>query len=460
MVALSLVVAGCLLAWRRSADPQVVPSTENASTDATNGTSMAAVDSNATATASATVTDTQSTLTVVTNFEGASARVLALGPGTQTIRITPGGKVERGWPCWWFLRLNGVDVHRPLVVQVVAGTPIVNANEGTKISKLGADWSLPSRAAISTNGIDWEQTPTGERQGNKITYRIQPEATNLWLAWGPPFTLSDAWTFVRGAAHDHSFAKSFTLTNSLENRPVPALQVSEGNTPSSRRPAIWVIARQHAWEVGGSWVAAGFTDWLLSDDQRASWLRSHAEIFIVPVMDSDRVATGDGGKDSLPRDHNRDWSDAPHYPEVTAVEKSVLALAKQNRMALLVDVHDPSAKARDCQLWVTPTKFLSALTAQNQDRFIRAAIKEIQGPIPETEKLVWDGPADTPFWHTWWHRLSCPWVYEHANPQTVAVTLEVAWNAPDSTISGYGSVGEGLGRAIELYMHQTIGGAD
>jgi hypothetical protein len=39
--------------------------------------------------------------------------------------------------------------------------------------------------------------------------------------------------------------------------------------------------------------------------------------------------------------------------------------------------------------------------------------------------------------------LTCPWVYEHANPQTVAVTLEVPWNADASTISGYRSVGEG-----------------
>ncbi len=236
---------------------------------------------------------------------------------------------------------------------------------------------------------------------------------------------------------------------------IPALQVSEGDLPASHRPAIWVIARQHAWEVGGSWVATGFAEWLLSKDPLAKQLRSETEIFIVPVMDGDRVATGDGGKDSLPQDDNRDWSDAAHYPEVTAIQQRILTLAKEKRMALLVDVHDPNAKARESQLWVTPTQFLNATQAQNQERFIRAAIKEIQDPMPVTDKLVWDGPAATAYWQVWWHRLSCPWVYEHSDPQTVAVTFEVPWNAPDSTISGYRSVGQGLGRAIERYIRET-----
>ncbi len=69
----------------------------------------------------------QAALTVMTNFEGASARVLALDPATQTIRIVPAGNPGRGWPCWWYLRLNGVDVDRPLVLQVVANTSAISS---------------------------------------------------------------------------------------------------------------------------------------------------------------------------------------------------------------------------------------------------------------------------------------------------------------------------------------------
>jgi hypothetical protein len=45
------------------------------------------------------------------------------------------------------------------------------------------------------------------------------------------------------------------------------------------------------------WVAQGFAEWLLSDrDADAAWLRQHGEVFIVPIMDVDNVATGNGGK--------------------------------------------------------------------------------------------------------------------------------------------------------------------
>ena len=398
-------------------------------------------------------------LAVTTDFEGASARVLSLDPVTQTIRITPGGNPERGWPCWWSLRVTGVDLARPLVLRVLANTPDITSEGGNKHVRLGADWSLPDRVSVSTNGVVWAQSEIGERQGDQTTYSIQPEASNLWLAWGPLFTLTNTWRFVQDAARDHACAKYFTLARSREDRLVPALQVSEGDLPAAHRPAIWVIARQHAWEVGGTWVSIGFAEWLLSQDPRATRLRSQAEIFIVPVMDSDRVATGDGGKESIPRDHNEDWSDAPNYPEVAAVEKRILAAAAENRMALLVDLHDPNLKARESQLWATPANFLGALAAQNQQRFIQSASQEITEPMAVAKNIIWDGPEKAGWWQTAWHHLTCPWVYEHANPQTVAVTLEVPWNAPASTISGYRSVGEGLGRTIELYLRETPGSA-
>jgi murein tripeptide amidase MpaA len=83
--------------------------------------------------------------------------------------------------------------------------------------------------------------------------------------------------------------------------------VSEAASPA---PAgIWIQARQHAWESGSGWVARGLVEWLLGEDADASWLRLHAELFVVPIMDVDNAATGNGGKEADPRDHNRDWDD-------------------------------------------------------------------------------------------------------------------------------------------------------
>ena len=55
---------------------------------------------------------------ISTNFENASVRVLALNAATQTVRITPAGDAARGWPNWWYLRVDNVDTGKPVTLEV------------------------------------------------------------------------------------------------------------------------------------------------------------------------------------------------------------------------------------------------------------------------------------------------------------------------------------------------------
>jgi hypothetical protein len=56
----------------------------------------------------------------------------------------------------------------------------------------------------------------------------------------------------------------------------------------------------------------------VSDDPRAAALRERAAAFVIPIMDVDSVQQGAGGKWQDPHDHNRDWSDKPHWRAVQA----------------------------------------------------------------------------------------------------------------------------------------------
>lgn len=55
----------------------------------------------------------------------------------------------------------------------------------------------------------------------------------------------------------------------------------------------------------------------------AAWLGQHADVFIIPVIDVDNTATGNGGKNALPHDHNRDWCPKPHWNETIAAQRQV-----------------------------------------------------------------------------------------------------------------------------------------
>ena len=201
---------------------------------------------------------------------------------------------------------------------------------------------MPTQAAFSIDGETWLHTEKGTRQDEWMIYTLKPEAASVFVAWGPPYTPSTAPKFVRAMSEKSPHAKATELCRSRGDRAVPMLHIQEGERTPEQRFGVWVQARQHAWESGLSWVAQGFAEWLLSDATDAAWLRQHAEIFIVPIMDVDNTATGNGGKDAQPQDHNRDWSAQPHWNEIIAAQRKVGDLIAAGRMDVFLDLHNPA----------------------------------------------------------------------------------------------------------------------
>jgi hypothetical protein len=377
-------------------------------------------------------------LRVSTNFESGSASVVAIDTNTQTIRFQPAGKAERGWQNWWFLRVDGADTRRPVNLELEA------------VGKLSPAWAMPDRAAFSTNGSVWTQTALGERRDKIQIYRVSTPSPTFWLAWGPPFTASDAAAFGQRLAAAHSSVKTFELCKSLEGRSVPAWKIAEGARPSGKRMGVWIVAREHAWESGGSWVARGIVEWLVGPDEHARWLRENAEVFVVPVMDVDRVATGDGGKGSSPRDHTFDWSEPPHYREVAAAQQQIRSLLQEGRMNLLLDLHNPGAR-KDPEaegLYLTPPNLLSAPVVKLQERFVSLLQEEFPKLTFTDEKPRSNDPVDVKRWHG----ITTSWLLDQGSTNTVGYTIETPWNTPQGTTEGYAKVGRRLGLVMEKYL--------
>lgn len=378
------------------------------------------------------------TLVVDTDFPGGSAEVAAIDQSERLIRLTPTAHKDRGWACWWYLRVSGITPGQTITLDVGE-----------------APWATPDRAAFSLNGTTWQQTAPGQRDGKRIVYRQQIDAETAWFAWGPPFVPADAEELVKEAARS-PHAEAFLLCKTREGRDVPALRISEGDLPPSQRRGIWVQARQHAWESGSSWVGKGFLDWVLSDKPEAQSLRRGSLIVFVPIMDIDNVHRGAGGKNQVPQDHNRDWSDQPHWRAVEAAQQQILDIADQGRMDLFVDLHNPGADAREPYFYVVPDGMLTPAGRQNLAAFLKAAQTEMTGPLPFTGRTIESGAR----YDANWEAISKNWVARHAGPGVVALTLETAWNTPHSTQTGYQQVGRELGRAIERYVRDESDQSD
>lgn len=388
-------------------------------------------------------------ITLVTDFEGGSAKVVAIDQGAKSIRIMPGGDPARGWPCWWYLRVEGLSAGDEVTLEVEPSDARLPATKTRPEKLLSADNSQPDRAHWSTNGKTWQHTQPGRKIDGGTAYAITSPGKRLWLAWGPPFTPQDSAALLKSLAAGKSGAEVFELSRSDDGRPCLALRLKEGNLPDEKRLAVWLQARQHAWECGGSWVCFGAAEWLAGDDPAARALRETCEIVFVPIVDVDNTATGNGGKECVPQDHNRDWSDKPYHAEVAAVQQQLARYAAEHRLALFVDMHVPGAGNKAPFYFAPHDDLLSELGRRNLDRFFTTSRGEFKGPLGiVADKLRTNGPSYDPLWQ----QISINWVAAHGNTFTVAVTLETPWNTPHSTSAGYQTVGRDLAQTIEKYL--------
>jgi hypothetical protein len=382
-------------------------------------------------------------LSVRTDFENASAEVIAVHQESGLIQMRPAGDPKRGWPCWWSFQVDGIEPGRTLTIEVDRAP-----------GNLSASWAQPGYASYSIDGgKTWLQTEKGVAKDGRKSYAARINAKSAWFAWGPVFDVGDAHELVDRLAAEHRYVTKFELAKSRAGRGVPAIVVDEksADVDDSSRFGLWIQARQHAWESGGSWVGVGFIDWLTSDDPRAAALRKRAIITFVPVMDVDSVATGNGGKNQVPQDHNRDWSAAPHFPEVAAAQKRIAELDKAGRFDLFVDLHNPAPGDLRPFFFVSPDEELSPTGRRNLATFVAAAKGEIVGPLVLSPNTKPSGANYSPQWQA----ISKNWVTMNCRPHVVAVTLETSWNTEHGTTAGYTTVGRQLGLAIEKYLRES-----
>lgn len=378
---------------------------------------------------------TSAELAVQTNFPGGSAAVSEIDEEAQLIVVDPTLHLTKGWRCWWYFKVAGVRPNQPLIIDIGE-----------------APWATPDRAHFSLDNQTWAHTEPGKRDGKRIRYQLSIDATEVWLAWGPPFVPADAHALVDDAAASSKAATAFNFCHTRERWETPALRITAPEGIAADRQVVWIQARQHAWEAGSSWVAKGLIDWLVSDDRSAAALRERAEIVVVPIMDIDNVRRGAGGKDQQPRDHNRDWSAAPHWRSVATAQKHLRAADEAGRLALFIDLHNPGAQDRQPYFYISPTTELSPIGRQNLANFLADAQTEIVGPLRFSGRTVESGAKYDP---RAWNRISKNWVTANCDQKVVSVTLETAWNTKASTIDGYEAVGRQLGKTIGRYFLRT-----
>lgn len=265
-----------------------------------------------------------------TNFEAGNIRKFEW-LSEQHLRCEVNGEKDQdgrnSQPSWFYFRLDGV-AGRDLTIDLggLAGEYNYRKHNGSGLRN-----TLP---VYSYDDREWTHFKTSEFDASTSTLRIRlkPEGDRVWIARQPPYTTRRLSELLDGFRR-HPAMKQETVGKSLGGRPLLLLTITDPKTPDKDKKVLWLMARQHAWESGTSWVTEGALRFLLSNDPAAVEIRRGFVFKIFPIGDPDGVVRGGVRYNARGYDLNRNWDtvDATSMPEIFSMRKAILGWVDSGR---------------------------------------------------------------------------------------------------------------------------------
>jgi hypothetical protein len=168
----------------------------------------------------------------------------------------------------------------------------------------------------------------------------------VWVAYTIPYTFSRLEGLLKEIETNPAVTVE-TLGRSAEARPLYLVTVAEPGTDSQKQPVVWIVARQHAFEAGGSWSVEGLLRFLISDNPEATRIRRQITFKLCPMLNPDGVVHGGTRFNARGVDLNRHWhssdplsSDLKMAPEITLVKQALRNWHASHRLDLWINIHN------------------------------------------------------------------------------------------------------------------------
>ena len=295
---------------------------------------------------SSTFSAVAASITFHKDFEGGSFGRLEQVSSNHFRCHVEGQADERGrnrQATWYFFRMDG---WRGLELKLSLTNLVGEYNNRPGAVSMNAD-TVP---VFSHDGEKWQhfRAMDWDPLAKEATVPVRFERESLWVAHVPPYTVSRLQGLLSELKRSAS-VRLETIGRTMENRELPLVTVTDFEERETDKKTVWLIARQHAWEAGTSFVMEGALRFIASDEPAARDLRQRVMFKFVPMMAHDGVVHGKVRFNMSGYDLNRHWNNQgwrsedfeEHMPEIAFVKKAIFAwLDTGKRIDLMVNLHN------------------------------------------------------------------------------------------------------------------------
>lgn len=353
---------------------------------------------------------------------------------------------------WWFyfsFRLRA-PAQTPVAVVFTGRNPLGVRGPAVSIDG-GAHWRWMGAGAVrSSRGADG-------RPAWSFDAEVPAGASEARYAFCPPYLESHLKAWL-DRHRDHPNLAVETLVRSRAGRPVEMLRA--GCLDRSRSAGVVIVtSRHHCCEAMATYALEGCLEAVLADDEAGRQWRKAWELVAIPFMDKDGVEAGDQGKYRAPHDHNRDYIDAPLYPEVAALMERGRRWGDCVRVFL--DLHCPHIRGE----WNDRAYFVGSPEPEfwEREKAFAAVLERVQeGPIRFRAEdclaygLAWNRSGNDPA-----GRSSSAWARSALPRAALVASMEIAYADAlgiEVNAESARALGRDLGRALAAYLAAAGGG--
>jgi hypothetical protein len=241
--------------------------------------------------------------TVSSDFESGNLGTVKMLDETRWVLSLPDDNdnpdLPDTWRAWWYVRFDNVPTAGPMSVTVDNNA-----------------WPYYYVPVYSHDQKVWhrfDEAEVTQPDGNSIRMVKRFEESTVWLARFYPYTSTDLERYLGTLTDGGNLSREVVGTTAL-GRPMEVVTITNPTADLAGKRRIWIHARTHPAETGGSFLLEGLIDFLLGPDPDARTLLSSFVFSIMPMHNIDGVISGNYRTTPASQELENQWLRDPADP--------------------------------------------------------------------------------------------------------------------------------------------------